>query len=77
MPKLLRMILSIIAVALSVFGLITENNVIPYLLLLLGASMLITGLIELQKDKKGFWGYIGIAGSLFLFFVVIQGFLLK
>jgi hypothetical protein len=78
MPKLLRLILTIIVVALSVFGLITESNeVIPYLMLLLGVSMLVTGLFELQKDKKGFWGYMGIVVSLFLFFVAIQGFLLN
>ncbi|MDM5312293.1 DUF3953 domain-containing protein [Peribacillus frigoritolerans] len=34
-----------------------------------------TGLSELQKDRKGFWGYMNIVISLFIFFVSIQGFL--
>lgn len=82
MLKLLRIILSVAVIALSIFSLITENNefiakIIPYLMLLLGASMLVTGLIELQKNKKGFWGYMSIVVSLFVFFVAIKGFLLN
>ncbi|TKG99543.1 DUF3953 domain-containing protein, partial [Peribacillus simplex] len=28
----------------------------PYYVFFLGALMLVTGLAELQKDRKGFWG---------------------
>ncbi|MFI8496752.1 DUF3953 domain-containing protein [Peribacillus butanolivorans] len=36
-----------------------------------------TGLAELQKDRKGFWGYMNIAISLFIFFASIQAFLMN
>ncbi|MFJ7856080.1 DUF3953 domain-containing protein [Peribacillus frigoritolerans] len=38
----------------------------------LGALMLVTGLAELQKDRKGFLGYINIAISLYIFFASIR-----
>ncbi|MGG1483034.1 DUF3953 domain-containing protein [Peribacillus castrilensis] len=41
----------------------------------LGAFMLVTGFVELQKDRKGFWGYMNIVISLFLFFFYIPYFL--
>ncbi|WP_350302795.1 DUF3953 domain-containing protein [Peribacillus frigoritolerans] len=41
----------------------------------LEAYMLVTGLAELQKDRKGFWGYMNIVVSLFLFFFYIPYFL--
>ncbi|MGE7759666.1 DUF3953 domain-containing protein [Peribacillus sp. NPDC097895] len=38
--------------------------------------MLVTGLVELQKDRKGgFWRSVVV--SLFLFFVSIQGFFMN
>ncbi|MBX9953362.1 YczI family protein [Peribacillus simplex] len=49
----------------------------PYYMFFLGALILVTGLSELQKDRKGFWGYMNIVISLFIFFVSIQGFLLN
>ncbi|MGM9923382.1 MAG: DUF3953 domain-containing protein [Bacillus sp. (in: firmicutes)] len=77
MLKILRIILSIITMGLSVFSLITKNfEYIPYLMLSLGATMLVAGLIELQKNSKEFWGYFGIVASLFVFYVAIQGFFL-
>ncbi len=72
MLKILRIILSIITMGLSVFSLITKNfEYIPYLMLSLGATMLVAGLIELQKNSKEFWGYFGIVASLFVFYVAI------
>ncbi|MDG4850546.1 DUF3953 domain-containing protein [Peribacillus frigoritolerans] len=38
----------------------------------LGPLMLVTGLAELQKDRKGFLGYINIAISLYIFFASIR-----
>ncbi|TFH58257.1 DUF3953 domain-containing protein [Peribacillus frigoritolerans] len=49
----------------------------PYYMFFLGALILVTGLSELQKDRKGFWGHMNIVISLFIFFVSIQGFLLN
>ncbi|AZV62703.1 DUF3953 domain-containing protein [Peribacillus frigoritolerans] len=74
--KVVRIILAIIVLALSAYQLITENfELMPYSMLFLGAIMLVTGLAELQKDRKGFWGYMSLVVSSFLFYVSIQGFL--
>ncbi|MEP9408994.1 DUF3953 domain-containing protein [Peribacillus frigoritolerans] len=76
--KIVRVTLAIIVIALSAYQLITENfELMPYSMLFLGATMLVTGLAELQKDRKRFWGYMSIVVSLFLFFVSIQGFLIN
>ncbi|WHY13351.1 DUF3953 domain-containing protein [Peribacillus frigoritolerans] len=74
--KIVRIILAIIVLALSAYQLITETFVMPYLMLIVGALMLVTGLVELQKDRKG--GFLGcVVVSFFLFFVSIQGFLMN
>ncbi len=50
--KILRVILSIVIVVLASFMLITQNfEFMPYLMLVLGISTLITGIVEIQKDK--------------------------
>ena len=73
MLKTLKIILSIIAMGLSVFSIITNNSeYIPYLMLSLGATMLVAGFIELQKNSKGFGGYFSIVASLFVVYVAIQ-----
>ena len=57
MLKILRIVLSIITISLLGFSLITENfDYIPYLMLSLGATMLVIGLIELQKKQKRLLG---------------------
>ncbi|MFJ9382701.1 DUF3953 domain-containing protein [Peribacillus sp. NPDC101481] len=75
--KIVRISLAIIVLALSAYLLITENfEFMPYLMLISGAIMLVRGLAELQKDRKG--GFLGcVVVSLFLFFVSIQGFLMN
>ncbi|MET3317557.1 DUF3953 domain-containing protein [Peribacillus butanolivorans] len=76
--KIVRIILAIIVLALSAYQLITWNfELMPYSMLFLGAIMLVTGLAELQKDRKGFSGYMSIVVSSFLFFVSILGFLMN
>ena len=78
MLKLLRIVFSIIVLTLSGYSLTTKNfELSSYMIFFLGALMLVTGLVELQKDRKGFWGYMSIIASLFAFFVAIQGFLLN
>ncbi|WP_066254140.1 DUF3953 domain-containing protein [Neobacillus drentensis] len=77
MLKILRIILSIITIGLSGFSLITQNfEYTPYLMFSFGATMLVIGLIELQKNRREFWGYFGIVASLFVFYVAIKGFFL-
>ncbi|MFE4133507.1 DUF3953 domain-containing protein [Peribacillus sp. YIM B13482] len=74
--KIVKIILALIVLALSAYQLITETFVMPYFMLIVGALMLVTGLVELQKDRKG--GFFGcVVVSLFLFFVSIQGFLMN
>jgi hypothetical protein len=52
-----------------------EVLLMPYSMLFLGALMLITGLVELQEDRKG--GFLGcFVVSLFLFVVSILGILM-
>ncbi|MGG0287580.1 DUF3953 domain-containing protein [Peribacillus butanolivorans] len=76
--KILRIVFSIIVLFLSGYGLITENfELSSFMIFFLGGLMLVTGLAELQKDRKRFWGYMSIIVSLYAFFVSIQGFLLN
>ncbi|MGM0890749.1 DUF3953 domain-containing protein [Peribacillus simplex] len=76
--KIVRITLGIIVLALTAYQLITKNfDLRPYSMLFLGALILVTGLAELQKDRKDFWGYMNIVISLFVFFVSIQGFLMN
>ncbi|MFP7226430.1 DUF3953 domain-containing protein [Priestia filamentosa] len=49
----------------------------PYSIFLLGVMILVTGLLELKRDKKEFWGYVCIILSLFAVYVSVQGFLLN
>ena len=78
MLKTLRIILSIGVLTLALYGLITKNfEYMPYLMMVLSFFILTTGLIELQKDKKAFWGYMSIGVSGFAFYVSIQGFILR
>ncbi|MGG4152508.1 DUF3953 domain-containing protein [Peribacillus muralis] len=68
----MKMILAITVLALSAYQLLTDTFVMPYYMFIVGAFMLVTGIVELQKDRKG--GFLGcVVVSLFLFFVSIQG----
>ncbi|MDQ0252718.1 uncharacterized membrane protein HdeD (DUF308 family) [Evansella vedderi] len=70
--KMLRNILSVIVIVLAGYSLFTQNfEFMPYLMLILSFSVLLTGVIELKKDKKAFSGYSSTIASLFVFFVSI------
>lgn len=76
MLKILRIILAVIVIVIAVFSIIIQNFVaMPFLMLLLSVFMLVSGLIEYQKDKKGFWLYIIV--SIFIFLVAILGYFLN
>jgi hypothetical protein len=78
MLKGLRVFLSVIVVILSGYSLLTQSfKLMPYSMLLLSALILVVGFIELQKNKKEFWGYLCIVVSLFALSGSIQGFLLN
>ncbi|WP_285767391.1 DUF3953 domain-containing protein [Peribacillus sp. SI8-4] len=72
----IKMMLAIVILAISAYQLLTETFVMPSFMLIVGAFMLVTGIVELQKNRKGgFYGCVVV--SFFLFFVSIQGFLLN
>ncbi len=74
--KMVKIILALVVILLSGYSLITQTfELMPYYMFFLGAFMLMSGLAELQKDRKGFWGYMNIVISLFIFFVYIPDFL--
>ncbi|RDW18729.1 hypothetical protein CWR48_10430 [Oceanobacillus arenosus] len=52
--KILRLILAIIVVAVSSYGLTTGNSevLIPYALLFLGLMLLVTGITEFKERRK-------------------------
>jgi len=76
--KTIRVIFSIITLALAGYGLVTQNfKFMPFMMFSLGVTMLMAGLMGLKRKPKSFWGYMNIAASLFVFFVSIQGFLLN
>ncbi|MFV8828513.1 DUF3953 domain-containing protein [Alkalihalobacterium sp. APHAB7] len=77
MLKKLRLVSSIMVTGLALFSMITGNMATsPYLLLFLSKTIMLTGILELQRDRKAFWGYMSIGVSLFVLLVSIQGFLL-
>lgn len=53
--KISKAIIAIIVIGFSSYLLITKNfELIPYLMLFLAVFMLVTGLVEHQRDRKGF-----------------------
>ncbi|MES1041731.1 DUF3953 domain-containing protein [Peribacillus simplex] len=74
--KIVKIFLAIIVVASYADQLITGSvELMPYSLLFLALILLITGLEEPQKDRKG--GFLRcVVVSLFLFFVSMLGFIM-
>lgn len=73
--KLLRYILSVVALLLASYGLITQNfNYTHLMTLFLGLTMLVMGLEEFKKERKSN-GWVLILVFLFSLFVSIKGFL--
>ncbi|WP_085991290.1 YczI family protein [Oceanobacillus senegalensis] len=74
MLKVLRIILGVIIIFISAYGLITKNlEYQPFTMLFVSFMMLVMGLEEFQKGRKGY-GWLGIIVSIFVFFVSNQGF---
>jgi len=75
--RFLQIILSISAISIAGYGLITEDFTFqPLMMLFLGLSLLVMGLREFQKGQKGY-GWLSIVVFIFILFVVIKSFLLK
>jgi len=70
--KFLQIILSITAISLAGYGLITEDfKFQPYMMLFLGLMMLVMGLREFSKGQK-VQGWLSIVVSIFILFVLIK-----
>ena len=64
--KVLRIILSAITLLLAGYGMFTESFVLqPVMIFFLGLLMLVMGLDEFNKGRKGF-GYLCIAVAIFI-----------
>jgi hypothetical protein len=76
--KTLRIVFAIITLVLVGYGLTTEKSgvVLPYMMLFMGAMLLVMGISEIKNERKQI-GFISIIVSLFVFYVSIQGFLLN
>jgi hypothetical protein len=72
--KILRYVFSTITLLFIIYAFITENyESSPFITFFLGLMMLVVGLEEFQKGRKSY-GWLGIGGFLYAFFVSIQGF---
>ncbi|RDU37189.1 hypothetical protein DRW41_10945 [Neobacillus piezotolerans] len=77
MLKLLRIIFSVIVISLAGYGLINENfEFQPVMMLFLSLVMLLMGIEEFQKGKKG-TGWLSIGVFIFILFVSMKGFILN
>ncbi|WP_027408568.1 DUF3953 domain-containing protein [Anoxybacteroides tepidamans] len=73
MLKILRYALSILTLLFTTYGLITKNFEFNHIMtLLLGLTMLMMGLEEIQKERKAN-GWLFILVFLFSLFVSVQG----
>jgi len=69
-----RTVLAILVIVLALFNLmISSINIFPFILIAVGALMLVLGIIEFQKKKIAF-GFVFVLITAFLIFVAIQGF---
>ncbi|TQR16127.1 DUF3953 domain-containing protein [Psychrobacillus vulpis] len=71
MVNRLRTPLLICTVVFGILDLITQLELIPFMMLSLGTSMFLSGLNDLKKDKKAIYGYIFITISLILILVAV------
>lgn len=73
---IIRVVLAIIVLVLSGYSSITNNLVLfPFMMLFLGALMLVNGIGVLQKDKKDFGGFLSIAAFVLALITSIELFL--
>ncbi|MFU0790270.1 DUF3953 domain-containing protein [Virgibacillus proomii] len=73
MLTVIRVALAIIVLVLSGYSSITNNLVLfPFMMLFLGALMLVNGIGVLQKDKKDFGGFLSIAASVLALITSIE-----
>ncbi|MCR2820757.1 DUF3953 domain-containing protein [Lederbergia panacisoli] len=75
--KILRIVLSIIIMVLAGYSLISGNHeTMPYMMFFMGAMFLVMGIVEIKESRKKM-GIISIIVAIFIFYVSVEGFLLK
>ncbi|PFG03553.1 DUF3953 domain-containing protein [Bacillus sp. es.034] len=76
MLKKVRITSAVIVLALSLYGLISNNNsIIPFTMAGLAIMMVVMGAEERQKNRKSYRSYLLFAVSLLLILVSIEGFI--
>lgn len=73
--NIVKIFLGSIVFIIATYSLLTETELMPYYSFFLGAFILVTGIAELQKDRKS-WGYINICISLLVFYASIDSLLM-
>ncbi|MGG1676670.1 DUF3953 domain-containing protein [Neobacillus sp. NRS-1170] len=77
MLKIIRIILSIMVVAIGIYGIITPNsNALPYEMFFLGIVIVLWSISELRQNRKKV-GIIYILVSVLLFYDAIQNILFR
>ncbi|TMU87237.1 DUF3953 domain-containing protein [Bacillus sp. BHET2] len=75
MLKILRIIFSIGSLSFAIYGLITGDFKFNYIMILfLGITMLLMGLEEFHKERKGY-GWLFVAVFLLTIYTSVQGYL--
>ncbi|MCA1060134.1 hypothetical protein LCL96_14445 [Rossellomorea aquimaris] len=74
MLKILRQTIASIVLAVSIYGLFSDNNdLLPFTMAGLAIMMVIMGLEDRQKDPKSYRSYLYYGVSAFLLFVSVEG----
>lgn len=76
MLRVIRIILAIIIVCFSSYGLLIDKSayLLPYLMMLLASLSLIMGLEEFKKTRNSLMGYIFIGISLLCLSTIVDSF---
>ncbi|MFD1926498.1 YczI family protein [Sporosarcina siberiensis] len=75
MLKILRIVLVIIGFVLGGYILISSNyEGLPYMMFVIGTMLLVIGIAEIKQNRKKM-GIVSIIGSLFVFYVSVEGLL--
>ncbi|WP_201715679.1 DUF3953 domain-containing protein [Rossellomorea arthrocnemi] len=76
MLKKIRMTTGVIVLALSLYGLLSDDNdLLPFTMAGLSVLLVIMGTEEQQKHRKSYRGYLFFGVAAFLLFVSIESFI--
>jgi len=73
-----QLFLAIIVMSIGIYGKVTENySLLPFMLMILSVMFLIIGLREYKRTKSLWSGIFFLCVSLFIFFSVVEGIMIK